>query len=182
MQIPDRLLRLLRDRAHRIAQRAPDFIIGTPDDPYMRRWHLTPRNPFFQVYLHHFTRSDDDRALHDHPWPSLSILLDGGLIEWRFMRPHLKAEAGYQRIPFYEGDVVYRPAALAHRIELCAGFYNSVDAGVEKEWFGPAVPAMTLFITGPKIRPWGFHCPGGWVPWEVFTRPGAPGEIGPGCG
>ncbi len=63
---------LLRRTAWR---RDPDFVIGTADDPYLRRWWLIPRNPVFNLYVHHFLRSDDDRALHDHPWPSVSVIL-----------------------------------------------------------------------------------------------------------
>ena len=44
-------------------------------------------------------------------------------------------------------------------------------------------PFMTLFITGPKIRDWGFWCDKGtrFVPWEKFTKNGVPGERGSGC-
>jgi hypothetical protein len=44
----------------------------------MRRWWVIPRNKFFNIYLHHFLHSDDDRALHDHPWWNVSILLRSG--------------------------------------------------------------------------------------------------------
>ena len=27
----------------------------------------------------------------------------------------------------------------------------------------------SLFITGPVIREWGFHCPNGWRHWKQFT-------------
>lgn len=47
----------------KIAQsRNPDFIIGGAD-PYMLRWWVIPRNKVFNIYLHRFLRSDDDRAL-----------------------------------------------------------------------------------------------------------------------
>ena len=52
----------------RVQRRAPDFVIGGSDNPYLLRWFLIPRNPVFNVYLHKFMRSDDDRALHTHPW------------------------------------------------------------------------------------------------------------------
>ena len=36
----------------------------------------------FNLYLHEFSRSDDDRALHDHPWLfNLSVLLSGTYVE-----------------------------------------------------------------------------------------------------
>ena len=73
------LFALLR---RRIAdRRAPDLVIGGAADPYLRRWYVLPRNPVLNVYLHHFLRSDDDRALHDHPWVNASVLLDGDYVE-----------------------------------------------------------------------------------------------------
>jgi hypothetical protein len=47
----------------------------------MERWHIIPRNRLFNIYLHHFLKSDYDRALHDHPWASLSIILKGEYTE-----------------------------------------------------------------------------------------------------
>ncbi|WP_287865143.1 hypothetical protein [Achromobacter sp.] len=58
--------RLLRRHAWR---RPPDFVIGDAADPYLRRGWIISRNPVFNLYLHQFLRSDDDRALHDHPGP-----------------------------------------------------------------------------------------------------------------
>ena len=57
------------------AKRPPNAIIGGPENPYLLRWWLIPRNRWFNVYLHQFKRSDDDRALHDHPWINASIVL-----------------------------------------------------------------------------------------------------------
>lgn len=144
---------------HRIAnRRAPDQIIGRADDHYLRRWYLIPRNPVFNIYLHHFLRSDDDRALHDHPWWNLSILLEGRYVE------HTIPQGGVnQRTLRRAGQMKFRFARAAHRVELTDG------------------PCWTLFITGPRIRQWGFHCPAGWRHWKEFTKPGAPGEIGRGC-
>lgn len=140
-------------------KRQPDVIIGGAADPYMRRWWLIPRNRIFNIYLHHFMRSDDDRALHDHPWWNLSILLDGRYVE------HTIAKGGINhRAERRAGDRKFRLASAAHRIELVDG------------------PCWTLFLTGPMIRKWGFHCPRGWVHWKVFTRADNPGEIGRGCG
>ena len=51
---------MLRNIAHK---RPPNFVIGDPADPYLRRWYVIPRNPLFNIYLHQILRSDDDRAL-----------------------------------------------------------------------------------------------------------------------
>ena len=56
----------------------PSKVIG---EDYLSRWHIIPRNRFFNIYLHRFTGSDDDRALHCHPWASVSIKLRGVLFE-----------------------------------------------------------------------------------------------------
>lgn len=134
--------------------RPPDFIIGTPEKPYLLRWWVIPRNPIFNIYLHKFLRSDDDRALHDHPWFNVSIILDGWYVEitpkGRFLRQ--------------QGHRVWRSPWAAHRVQL------------------PAIgTAWTLFITGPRLREWYFHCPQGLRHWKEFTDPADKGQIGKGC-
>jgi hypothetical protein len=134
--------------------RAPDFVIGDPGRPYLCRWWLIPRNDVFNIYYHQILRDDDDRALHDHPWPSFSIMTRGGMREITRDGPR----------EINVGDCVYREPEMAHRLEL-------IDAR----------PAETLFITGPRVREWGFHCPKGFVHWQDFVAEN-PGEIGRGCG
>lgn len=122
----------------------PSQIIGTG---YMYRWYIIPRNKFFNIYLHKFIGSDDDRALHDHPWASFSICLKGVLYE---LTPAVAA-LGYDCSRITAGKMRYRPATYAHRLML----------GSESAW--------TLFLTGPKIRSWGFLCPKGWQHWSTMT-------------
>jgi len=119
--------------------RKPDMVIN---HNYLKRWFVIPRNRFFNIYLHCFTGSDYDRALHDHPWWSLSILMKGELIEHTFNAK--------KTIPRWLP--IIRSAKRAHRIELVRG------------------PAWTIFITGPKIRPWGFYSKAGWLPWRLFCN------------
>lgn len=129
--------------------RQPDQIIG---EDYLWRWYVIPRNRFFNIYLHRFGRSDDDRALHDHPWYSVSVLLKGESIEHSFK--------GVRHIPRF--IPIFRTAKFAHRLEIVKG------------------PVWTLFITGPRIRSWGFYCPKGWRHWTKFTTPDGSG-VGKGC-
>lgn len=131
--------------------RPPDFTIGTN---YLKRWWVVPRNEQQNVYLHLFERSDDDRAMHDHPWPNTSYLIYGSYKEYT-------PEGSFVR---NQGDVVSREATAIHRVELLT----------------PCV--ISLFITGPKERDWGFHCPKGFVPWQDFVKiiPGG-NETGKGC-
>jgi len=135
--------------------READFKIGPPDDPYMLRWWLLPRNDQFNVYYHRILKDDDDRALHDHPWPSFSIMTQGKMRE---LTPD-----GERIIEV--GDCVYRGPEFIHRLELVDGW-----------------PAETLFITGPRVREWGFHCPKGFVVWSDFVDPTDAGNVGRGCG
>ncbi len=153
------MIALLLAWAKRLAERRdPDFVIGWRGAPYMRRWWLLPDNRWFNVYLHQILRSDDDRALHDHPFHSISLMLDGGCFEVtargrRWVGP---------------GALRFRGPWLAHRLELA-------NRGRRAAW--------TLFIRGPRIREWGFYCASGWVPWQryVSLRDGG-SEIGAGCG
>lgn len=150
------LARLINRVLEARLKREPDFIIGGAERPYMLRWFIIPRNRFFNVYHHHIKRSDDDRALHDRPWWSLSIVLDGSMLE---------VLPGDIRRQLRQGDIVLRKASSAHRLEI------------RDHWY-----CKTLFITGPRIREWGFHCPKGWKHWRDFVAKGDNGAVGPGCG
>lgn len=151
------LIQLLDSLRYRTMRRPPDRIIGGEDDPYMLRWYvLIPRNRFFSIYLHCFKRSDDDRALHDHPWAfNASIIIKG-----RYM------ECAQNDVPRMRtaGDIKVRFGKSPHRIELIDG------------------DCWTLFICGPVVRKWGFYCPQGWRHWREFTNPVDGGStIGKSC-
>jgi hypothetical protein len=123
----------------------------------MLRWWVIPRNRWFNIYLHKFLHDDEDRALHDHPWISASYILQGGYME------RLAGETYFHwRKP---GSLTFRWATTAHRIALAD---NSITP-------------ISLFITGPVIRTWGFHCPRGWVSWKIFTDTDDYGSTGRGC-
>lgn len=133
--------------------RKPDFLIGPSNDPYLLRWFITPRGENGGIYLHYFRHDDEDRALHDHPWDSVSIVLSGKY------REHLPD--GESRI-ISAGDVVERKAPYPHRLEVIERGY-------------------TLFIMGPRFREWGFLCDQGWRHWTRFVDASNPGEISAGC-
>ena len=150
----------------------PDLIIG---GDYLLRWYLirditnnevdgerelraaTVRSRWMNAFLHCVARSDDDRALHDHPWLNISIILQGTYRE-------VFADRAVLRRP---GDIVFRIGSTAHRLEVVDG------------------PVWSLFITGPKYREWGFRCHNGWRHWKEFTRYNTDGDstrVGRGCG
>ena len=145
--------------------RPPDFVIGPKEDPYMLRWWAIPRNKYFNIYLHKILHDDDDRALHDHPWPSLSLMTSGGLFE-----TYINSNDVHKRRWISIGEWIYRNPNFAHRLQLAQ--YGDK----------PAQPATTIFMTGPRIREWGFHCPKGWRHWKDFVNQENKGEQGVGCG
>lgn len=155
----------------RMFHRAPDFVIGGYDNPYLERRWLIPRNRWFNVYLHHFLRSDDDRALHDHPWINASILLSGSYCE-HLPGGIVKVRKNWR--PWAPWRVVLRGPTSAHRVQLFQPWTADPD---ERE-----TPVWTLFITGPRVRNWGFHCPKRWVPWQQFVSTSDSGQVGRGCG
>lgn len=145
--------------------REPDLIIGTRANPRTFRWHLWL--PAFllrrkwQLALHQWFRSDDDRALHDHRSWSISLILTGGYYE-------VTREGCRWYGP---GSIIYRRADMPHRVLLRPG----------------SKPIWTLWLRGSHQREWGFHCPKGWRPaTEYLANPdysarGSESIIGRGC-
>lgn len=160
------IIKFLRDRAIAFTEsRPPDVCIGEKDDPYMLRWWWLPRNKFFNIYIHRFLKDDDDRALHDHPWWSFSILCEGFIRE--FYTAWFTGGGSYIATrDLVPGATVFRSASFSHRIVVMKD--NPLP--------------LTIFITGPKIREWGFHCEKGWRHWKDFVDTGDPGATGRGCG
>lgn len=141
-------------------QTEPDVIIGRG---YLHRWYLTSRTDGPNLYLHRFLGSDDDRALHDHPWESKSIVIAGEMIE-HVGRPGVEFVGWTQQRRYTAGAMVERTAETPHRIEI-------PEAG----------ECWTLFVTGPKRREWGFWCEHGWRHWSEFVDPNDPNQTGRGC-
>lgn len=164
-RLPNWMLRkLLRSHTKTTQQRPPDVRI--PGDlsipPYMLRWWKIKRNAFFNVYYHIVRRSDDDTALHDHPWWNFSIILEGNYFE------HLIHQGGINtRTKYGPGSVRFRRSGnFAHRLEL-----EKWDDSWPDHMRGQEKPVLTIFITGPALRRWGFHHPLRWVDaydWDEF--------------
>jgi len=123
---------------------------------YIDRWHLIPRNNRFNVYLHKYYGGDVGRAPHDHPWWNKTIVLRGGFIEHTF--EHMDSGEFHEHTSYkWSFNVISRKATDIHRIVL-----SPLMKG--RTW--------TLFITGPKIRQWGFWEDNGatFVPWEDYEK------------
>jgi len=108
-------------------------IYSCDGDIYLIRWYII-KNKRFALYLHKFVSSDEDRALHDHPWPFLVIPIWRGYYEY-----NLKGKS--RVLPIISTRI--RGSDYRHRVYL-----------IDNK------PAWSLFMRGRKIRQWGFY-PGG---------------------
>jgi hypothetical protein len=122
-----------------------DIVKDVDGEPhlYMRRWSL--RTPWCTLRLHHIVLDDVDRALHDHPWSFLSVVLKGAYDEERPGATHRRRA----------GSIAVRRATDLHRVTLAS----------------PAV--WTFVVTGRHRRTWGFVTDEGWVPWHEYSGAGS---------
>lgn len=139
----------------KFASRLPRRVIpGEDGSAYLTRYFLL-RQPWLQIYLHEFHRSDSDRDCHDHPWRFVSIILAGGYWE---DTPHPDTTdpitRNFRQRKWYQpGSVLFRPASWLHRVEIDES---------RKPW--------SLVIVGSRIRKWGFQTPEGWIYWKDYLR------------
>lgn len=112
-------------------------------NPYLERIYTLPRWAslgLLRLNIHQFLASDDVfDGLHDHPWPYLTIILEGGYIEW--LPDGKGGEAPHHR---QAGDIIAARSTRRHRIELLRDFNNE------------EIPCWTFFVMGPKRRGLGF--------------------------
>lgn len=117
-------------------------IVNCQRDIYMTRWYLFRREKI-GVFLHRFSRSDEDRALHDHPWSFITVIL------WRGYFEHTPKGSSRK----WPGMMCWRPAEWRHRVELVDG-----------------KPAWTLVVRFKARREWGFWMPSGWIQWNKWWQ------------
>lgn len=122
---------------------------------YMDRRYLIPRNRWVNVYLHRYYGPDLDPDLHDHPWDNITLVGKGRIVEkvlaanWENAVRHDRVfHQPVQLIAREAGAVVFRRGHQPHQI-------HAVTPGT-----------LTLFITLPQWRGWGFHRRDGW---EAFV-------------
>ena len=141
--------------------RTPDLIIGPRHNPQTLRWHIFKCRGW-QLSLHKWMRSDDDRALHDHSGHNLSIILSRAgyweLVRHRVVVPCPISDKGaWTNVDRWHWRrawrLYFRRADQPHRVALSPG----------------SAPIWTLWLRFPPIREWGFHCPKGWRHWKEYT-------------
>lgn len=113
--------------------------------PYLTRYYLflKDRDWFpINIFLHKFHTGDLD-DLHDHPWIFCSIILRSGYWE------HTPKGRFWRKA----GSIRFSGAKSLHRIEL-----------------EPDTDVWTIFITGPRVREWGFIVDGQWLDWRTYIK------------
>lgn len=160
-------------------------IVNCDRDVYLHRWYII-RKPWFALFLHKFVRSDEDRALHDHPWDFLVIPIWRGYFEHREQLVQCPdcAHRGFLDVLFEPSccrcnndrritaivrrrvlpilGTRFRPGTYKHRVDLLT---KECPAG-----FNWPKPSWSLFIRFREFRDWGFHLPEGWMQWNKFWQ------------
>lgn len=143
-------------------------IVNCDRDPYLFRWYVF-RTKRVALFIHKFIRSDEDRALHDHPWGFLVIPVWRGYIEHSqgacSICSSSRYEEGYDcprwldsRIPRSRRvwpiiGTRLRSATYRHRVELIDG-----------------KPSWSIFFRFQEWRTWGFWLPEGFVAWNKWWQ------------
>lgn len=122
--------------------------------PLLTRYFLL-QTRWFAVYLHHLHASDEDRALHDHPWSFVTFLLSGGYWEHTPARPRDRVSSKLVDVVTCHWhrrfSILWRPAEYKHRLEL-------------------ARPTWTLVLRFARRRQWGFWTTDGWIDWVSYGK------------
>ena len=100
--------------------------LGLPECPYAYRWVFI----FFgySIRIHHFIFSDDDRALHDHGWWFITMVISGSYVD--------VSTDGEDRLE--RGSIRFRKAKHRHYVKV------------------PKSGCWTILFTGRPSRNWGF--------------------------
>jgi len=102
-------------------------------EKYLTRLQIF-KTPFLSAKLHWIHRPDPDRDLHDHPWPFMSFVINGGYTELESKRP---ATGEVRELEIRNFN--YKNTTTAHRIAY-------------------VLPrTLTFILTGPRSKSWGFY-------------------------
>jgi hypothetical protein len=153
---------------------------GGPDDVYLVRYYLV-RSKYFNIFIHQFLRSDRD-DLHDHPWDFFTYLVRGEYVERKWdpkagkIVETFRSNMPWRRFPIGrvrekpQNRLVVRRAEDQHQVVVLRDLKL---ADKDKA-------ALTICVTGPTRREWGFikeeyvHCGyvGGtirkWIDWRTY--------------
>jgi hypothetical protein len=172
------------DRLIALAKRTPYFHLHHGDGTlYMERYWLVPfissehvgcyamrwwREPFgwlcqrfgIAMRIHVIHTPDLDRALHDHPWNFVSVVLRGWYTE---LRPIDNGQPCFAEHELSDGGEEL--TWIIHRAERSVAFRRATD---RHRIINQSARCVTLFITGPKRQWWGFYTPSGKVYYKDY--------------
>lgn len=113
------------------------------------------------VFLHRTFRADPGRDVHNHPWPwAGTFVLWGGYVQL------IK-----ERLPtgYYSERFVRVDRWTWHRDGFYPNQYHRIVSVKPNTW--------TLFVTGPRLRDWGFLVRGAHIRWRPYLGLPADAEL-----
>lgn len=110
-------------------------IISRQGALHFQRYRII-ETPWFNIYLHRISASDEDKDPHDHPFSFWSFILNGAYQEW-FVCPPSFIAIHYES--YRAGEWAHHNAEDAHQITLLT----------------PVV--WTLVFTSGRNREWGYR-------------------------
>jgi hypothetical protein len=129
------------------------FVVPAREGLYLWRLRIV-QTPWFGVYLHRIYQADDDRALHDHPWPFVSFVLRGWYRE--VVPDHVCGVDGFGCRETRERTIRWFNAKHSWSLHRISHVSRS--------------PIWTLVFVGKRLREWGFVDASGWTVWHKWLR------------
>ena len=117
--------------------------------------------PLGNLRLHKFYRSDQDEALHDHPWRFVTFPLTS-YKEWV---PLEVQRAGDHNPPTVQVDW-----ENGRRLQLVKRFRFHYRPAEYRHAVVVDKPGYTLVWAGNKVRSWGFWLRDVFTPWRTWTE------------
>lgn len=117
---------------------------------HFRRYRLL-NTPWFEIYIHHIMKSDEDDDMHDHPFSFKSLILSGAYRELCKLYPNFDVLITNE---YNVGDVISHCGEDIHKITLLT----------KEVW--------TLVIASKRYRMWGyrFNKDNHWIDFDTYRR------------
>jgi len=142
-------------------------------EPYLIRFYLFHLLGF-SLKLHVIIRPDAEREMHDHPWHFLTYMIAGGYFEEAPKNPKT-FKLGHEIIRkwYGKGTLRFCRAPYPHRLELRSEadpydiehtIYGTTGKHVKPQF----LPAITLVLSWPRFRKWGFYGKDNWIPHDLY--------------
>lgn len=168
-------------------------VIGPDECPIMHRWTLLDLGQRIgKLLVHHFLPNADDRAVHDHPRPFVTLVLRGGYEDLvpctypgcggdgalRVTLPHPPDATREERRQLKR--VTYPPCPRCAHVPGSRGLMVGDRMHSGSVRYRPAEHqhrtrvgpdgCWTVVVMGPLARACGFIVDGEWMPWREHER------------